>query len=298
MMTTCWCLGHHYFRKPGYWRSWEEAITKLPSSAKEIWIDVTPAPAVLRNRHGLTINSFVHDKRTQHFLASHSGVVARLIRLVNEHYSGRVTIRATGRLSERSTFFMKALQIQTGIPVEFDGVWISGEDTVFVDINIVARQIARTGVGRKAERRGAPNRLAWLRDVRWSRQTSWTYAKVAHAGEEDSAIQDLRDLVNFAKEEGEVVLAMDSLGRISTVATMGPQSPLLKLPGELRNRIYELVATDDEPVHVVRCFDDGDQSDTKREGQDFKSNYAGLTRVCRQIRDEYLPSMPSETSIP
>ncbi|KAL1595152.1 hypothetical protein SLS60_009840 [Paraconiothyrium brasiliense] len=293
MMTTGGWLGQHYFCKPGYWRSWEEAIPKLPPSAKEIWFDLTPAPADMRNRHGLTINPFVHDKRTQQFLEAHSSEVARLIWLVNKRYSGCITIRATGRLSERSTFFITALQIESGIPVEFDGVWVSGEDTVFADINLLARQIARTGVGRKAERRGAPNRLAWLRNVKWSRQTSWTYAKVAHAGEMEAAVQDLRNLVDFAKEEGEENLEMDAVDSVRRALQHRMAEDLgLKTVSEgveLRNRIYELVATDDEPVQVVRRFDDGDNSDMKSKDQDFRSNYAGLTRVCRHIRDEYLP---------
>ncbi|KAF2445659.1 hypothetical protein P171DRAFT_431051 [Karstenula rhodostoma CBS 690.94] len=164
----------------------------------------------LRNRHGLAINSFVHDKRTQHFLWGHVEEVANLIRLVNEHYSGGVSICATGRLSERSKSFISALQTESGVSVGFDGIWVSGEDAVFADINLVARQIARTGVGRRAERRGAPNRLAWLRDVRWSRQTSWTYAKVAHAGEKEAVVQDLREMANFAKEDGKELLEMNS----------------------------------------------------------------------------------------
>lgn len=214
MMTTCWCIGHHFFCDAGYWRKWDSAMAKLPSSAVEIWFDVTPAPANLRNRHGLAINSFVHDNRTQHFLRAHSEHVANLIRLVNEHYSGCVSIRVTGRLSERSTFFMTALQAESGVPVEFEGTWISGKDTVFADINLVASRIARTGVGKQAERRGALNPLAWLRGVHWSRQTSWTYAKVAHTGDEEAAVQDLRDLVDFSMEDGKQLLEMDPVDTV------------------------------------------------------------------------------------
>jgi hypothetical protein len=215
MMTTYWVVGHHYFHIAGYWQDWQNAIAKLPSSATEIWIDVTPAPADMRNRHGLTINSFVHDKRTRRFLRDHSAEVASLIRLVNEHYSGRISIRATGRLSEKSTSFLTTLQIEAGMPVAFDGIWVSGESAVFNDINIVAGRIARTGVGKRAERRGAPNELAWLRDVQWSEQTLWTYAKVAHlGGEEEAAVQDLRNLVNFTKEESGNILAMGPVGAV------------------------------------------------------------------------------------
>jgi hypothetical protein len=215
MMTTYWCVGHHYFHIAGYWRDWDNAIAKLPSSATEIWIDVTPAPADMRNRHGLTINSFVHDRRTRRFLRDHIAEVASLVRLVNEHYSGRISIRATGRLSEKSTSFLTSLQIEAGMPVAFEGIWVSGEDVVFADINVVAGQIARTGASKRAERQGVPNKLAWLRDVEWSRQTLWTYAKVAHlGGEEEAAVQDLRDLVDLAKKGNQKILKMDPVGAV------------------------------------------------------------------------------------
>ncbi|KAJ4347292.1 uncharacterized protein N0V89_011232 [Didymosphaeria variabile] len=63
-------------------------------------------------------------------------------------------------------------------------------------------------------------------------------------------------------------------------------SPLLELPGEIRNRIYKFVAAGHgRPVEVKHL---------KSEDKDAKvcgyGTYAGLTRVCRQIRKEFLPS--------
>ncbi|KAL1595151.1 hypothetical protein SLS60_009839 [Paraconiothyrium brasiliense] len=58
-----------------------------------------------------------------------------------------------------------------------------------------------------------------------------------------------------------------------------PMHPLfLNLPGELRNRIYDLAATTDNATRLV-----------KRTPSSAPSTYAALTRVCRQIREEYLP---------
>ena len=77
-------------------------------------------------------------------------------------------------------------------------------------------------------------------------------------------------------------------------------SPLLKLPGgksvstqkpccvltdlELRNRIYGFVVADDDKPHGlhVKHLTTSDAS---------AANYAGLTRVCRKIREEFLPGV-------
>ncbi|OAG11384.1 uncharacterized protein CC84DRAFT_1211045 [Paraphaeosphaeria sporulosa] len=214
MRDTCYYRYHDYFGEADYWQKWNNAIAKLPLSASEVSIDITPAPAELRNRHDLELNSFVHDRRVKHFLESLSAEVADLIRLLNEHYPGRHSMRATGKLSVKCTFFISALERESGVPIEFDGIWVSGEDSRFADINLAARQVARTGVGRKAERKGAKNPLAWLRDVQWSRQTSWTFAKVAQHGEEEAAVQELRVLADFAKEGGKELLEMDPVGGV------------------------------------------------------------------------------------
>ncbi|KAL5403381.1 hypothetical protein PMIN03_009909 [Paraphaeosphaeria minitans] len=214
MRDTCYCRHHNYFSEADYWQKWNNAIAKLPSSVSEVSIDVTPTPAELRNRHELTLNSFVHDSCVKHFLDSLSAEVADLVRILNEHDSGRLSVSATGRLSVKCRFFITALERISGVPVEFDGIWVSGEDCHFADINLVARQVARTGVGRKAERKGAKNPLAWLRDVRWSRQTSWTYAKVAHAGEEEAVVQDLRVFADFTNDDRKELLEMDPVGGV------------------------------------------------------------------------------------
>ncbi|KAF1837632.1 hypothetical protein BDW02DRAFT_645173 [Decorospora gaudefroyi] len=56
----------------------------------------------------------------------------------------------------------------------------------------------------------------------------------------------------------------------------------LDLAAELRNRIYHLAAIDDEPMHPYG----------RRYG-----TYLGLTRVCHQIRKEYLPIQRRAASI-
>ncbi|KAH7093510.1 hypothetical protein FB567DRAFT_175488 [Paraphoma chrysanthemicola] len=51
----------------------------------------------------------------------------------------------------------------------------------------------------------------------------------------------------------------------------------LDLPAELRNRIYDQAATTDDPIRI-----------THETPLHHPHHYAGLTRVCRQIRNEYL----------
>jgi hypothetical protein len=72
---------------------------------------------------------------------------------------------------------------------------------------------------------------------------------------------------------------------------------------ELRNRIYKFVAAGNQPVKIKHC---GTVRSVEEMGGEFENtrdveaidihkagNYAGLTRVCRQIREEYLPSKSS-----
>ncbi|KAH7082781.1 hypothetical protein BKA63DRAFT_138013 [Paraphoma chrysanthemicola] len=60
-------------------------------------------------------------------------------------------------------------------------------------------------------------------------------------------------------------------------ATANTGFRFLDLPAELRNRIYDLAATTDDPIRI-----------TREKTLHHPHRYAGLTRVCRQIRKEYL----------
>ncbi|KAJ4347290.1 uncharacterized protein N0V89_011230 [Didymosphaeria variabile] len=84
-------------------------------------------------------------------------------------------------------------------------------------------------------------------------------------------------------------------------------SLLLNLPGEIRNRVYTLVLEHDAAVTKIKhkkefkrltsynTYDSWEDMyygrwSRKKEEAGPPNSYAGLTRVCRQIREEYLPS--------
>ncbi|KAJ4299255.1 hypothetical protein N0V90_004499 [Kalmusia sp. IMI 367209] len=60
--------------------------------------------------------------------------------------------------------------------------------------------------------------------------------------------------------------------------------PFLSLPSELRNTVYDILAVDakDNPVDVHKA-------NTRDRGYHFARSSWGLTGVCRQTRDEFLP---------
>ncbi|KAI4910855.1 hypothetical protein J4E90_007111 [Alternaria incomplexa] len=70
-----------------------------------------------------------------------------------------------------------------------------------------------------------------------------------------------------------------------------PTSPLLKLPGELRNRIYNY-AQEPRDVHLTRKPTQQHEQTNKTHRQFF-----GLTQVCRQLRSEYLPMYMAQTKV-
>ncbi|KAF1973390.1 hypothetical protein BU23DRAFT_568397 [Bimuria novae-zelandiae CBS 107.79] len=66
--------------------------------------------------------------------------------------------------------------------------------------------------------------------------------------------------------------------------------PFLKLPAELRNRVYNFVATPaTDPIHISHPKNDVHKIDSQKEKARSMGTYAALTRVCSQIRKEYLP---------
>ncbi|KAI4942696.1 hypothetical protein J4E91_009865 [Alternaria rosae] len=70
-----------------------------------------------------------------------------------------------------------------------------------------------------------------------------------------------------------------------------PTSPLLKLPGELRNRIYGFAQEPDD-IHLVHKL----TRQYEYAGQP-KRQFFGLTQACRQLRTEYLPIYKAQTRV-
>ncbi|KAJ4349503.1 uncharacterized protein N0V89_008119 [Didymosphaeria variabile] len=94
--------------------------------------------------------------------------------------------------------------------------------------------------------------------------------------------------------------------RIRTVPEGGPVQrkrdifPFLDLPGELRNRIYDILAADanENPVGIRNRLREiikemCDRLNIRKEPKQLEHGFShsswGLTQVCRKIRDEYLP---------
>lgn len=63
------------------------------------------------------------------------------------------------------------------------------------------------------------------------------------------------------------------------------QSPLQTLPPELRNRIYKLVFTHEEPIELS-AWDDDVEDPLMFSDEAFVENYLALTRTCRVAREE------------
>ncbi|KAJ4351254.1 uncharacterized protein N0V89_006593 [Didymosphaeria variabile] len=81
---------------------------------------------------------------------------------------------------------------------------------------------------------------------------------------------------------------------ISTVQTERGECPLLNLPGELRNRIYDHVL-DENKFRVLRKPKILKSKDHIFKTSLWSSPGLGLTQVCRSIRSEFLPSYRAVT---
>jgi hypothetical protein len=56
---------------------------------------------------------------------------------------------------------------------------------------------------------GVKHPIAWLKDVKWSRKTSFLFSRLADDGLEAPAIADVKKIAEFRKMQGELELALN-----------------------------------------------------------------------------------------
>lgn len=180
----------------------------LPDDVRDVWLDVTPAPVDKREPHPKWrgcgppwLDLFVHgDAAARRFLGSHVHDVAALVERLDERYGGRANIRLSGRLSEKSAFFVEAVGREVGRVMEFVGTWVSNEDA------LAAFALSRftCPMARKEGGCGThSNDFAWLADVAWSRETGNVFTELADQGGEWFLQDTLKIIARFCGSKDE-----------------------------------------------------------------------------------------------
>lgn len=174
----------------------------LPENVKEVWLDVTPAPVEKREPHpkwrecGLPwFELFVHsDHAARRFLGGHVQDIAALVTRLDDRYGGRANIKFSGRLSEKSAFFVEAVGQEVGRGMEFVGTWVSNKDALaaFVSSRLLCSMFRRKG------RCGThTNAFAWLASVAWSQETGNVYTELADQGADYFCFRSLENIARF-----------------------------------------------------------------------------------------------------
>ncbi|KAH7384208.1 hypothetical protein DE146DRAFT_218005 [Phaeosphaeria sp. MPI-PUGE-AT-0046c] len=201
MSWTCYCVHPSNWSHPELIAAWTDAVPSLPlDNITEVFLDITPAPYSKRVPFAPRIiaNPWLKDHRVKNFLNCHVVDVGGLILAIHAHYKDRLIVKLTGTLHAKSQSYIDALRRRTGVELEYVGKWITSQEARFAKIE--------TAVTRIVVRKGQRVRLAWVEEIKWSKETRWTYAKVADSGEEQCAIDDLKALVEFRMDEGRDVL--------------------------------------------------------------------------------------------
>ena len=202
ILQTCFCQGDHAHSHPELIAAWMNAVELLPKNINSVFLDITPAPASKKNQHRVVINAFVHDKRpARNFLLCHIQDVSALIRAIDKHYDGQIPIALTGVVSTKSRFYVQRLQMDSECDLDFVGTWVTAEQAQYKKIDAAVDKLA-------SKKHGNPALYQHLKYVEWSKETKWTYAKVADAGEGEGVDQDLRMIAEFIADEERDALSM------------------------------------------------------------------------------------------
>ncbi|KZM26660.1 uncharacterized protein EKO05_0008760 [Ascochyta rabiei] len=200
---------HPNYLHPELIALWNNAVPFLPKDVEEVWLGVTPAPAEKRVHHPTWqecgprwIDVFVHnDHASQRFLGGHIQDVAALVKKIDDHYEGCVSIKLSGRLSVKSAFFVEAIGQEVEKDLEFVGRWVSNEEAPGA---AVSSQLL-CPMARKKRRCGT-HLLAWLGNVAWSKEAGDAYAGLADQGFDRMLMEDIKGIAKLCDGEGMIVL--------------------------------------------------------------------------------------------
>lgn len=207
---TCYCQGVERHTHPELIEAWAAAVPQLPESAREIHLNITPAPAATRKQHRLFFRKFIHDERASgNFLIGHVHDVAALVQRIDKHYGGRVKIVLTGTLSEKSAYFVDQVRLWAERDVDFVGDWVFSADVQWASLNEAVDRMTSRKMMWQGKRSGDKHPMVWLRDVKWSRKTSFLFTRLADEGLEMESIGDVKKIAEFRNAQGELELALE-----------------------------------------------------------------------------------------
>jgi hypothetical protein len=207
MACICYCYGPETWTHPELIAAWADAVPLLPAGVKEVWLDVTPAPAEKRNKHRMILNLWVNDRRvSEAFLGGHVDDVAALVKRIDQHYGGSAQVLLTGTLTPRCQWYLPEVNEMVGREMKFQGTSVSAEEARFASIDDGVRRITSRKKEWQGKRRGDRHPLSWLHVVTWDERTKFLYAALAFEGMETAALDDLKKIADFRDGEGELAL--------------------------------------------------------------------------------------------
>ena len=231
---TCYCQGPWKYTHPELIEAWTAAVFQLPDYAKEIHLDVTPAPAATRYRHRLFLRKFIHNKcAAKTFLGGHIQDVAALVRRIDKHYHWNTKIVLTGTLSTKSNFFVDQVGSWAERDLEFVDEWMSSADARWASLDEAVQRMTSQKLMWQGKRIREKHPMARLKNVEWSRETLFLFARLADDGLEAAAIVEVKKIAEFREMQGELKLALEPVASLQRAFQHGVAAELnLKSAGE------------------------------------------------------------------
>ncbi|KAH7083805.1 hypothetical protein FB567DRAFT_529951 [Paraphoma chrysanthemicola] len=241
---TCFCVGEDRWTHHDLVSSWASSISYLPTSTststsaasntgvlagvKEVYLDITPAPAGIRRGHRIAMYPLLHDKRVQTFLSYHLHDVADLVRSISTYYSSKVKVKVnlTGTLSTKSIFYPDAIVntlFASDVWCEWVGSYIPTQVGRFHKLSTSVNRLVHTRDVGQAKKRGEVHPWKKLEGVEWARDTGWQWGVVADLdgdGDEggvERCVDDLKRVAEFAWGKEEVGVGEMDMGKAGNV---------------------------------------------------------------------------------
>ncbi|KAF2995658.1 hypothetical protein E8E13_001440 [Curvularia kusanoi] len=184
--------------------SWAGTLLLLPRRMKQIWLDITPAPAEKRKQHPLLLNVFLHKNKIGDRLFRYCGEnIAKLARVIVGWRHGPEVI-LTGTLSEKSLVHVKRLEEMVGRKLKFSGKVVRGVDARFARIEEGLQQVTSRKNMWPGKKRGDKHPLSWLRDFSWRRATRESFAILVHE-DQGQKVTLLDDVLNIARYKNRIL---------------------------------------------------------------------------------------------